>query len=221
MIIRSILSILLHHANRETRADEFYKIKDRVLSRYGKVIGYDVQFIEGKICHSCNGTGLYKKYSWFTGKVYEIESCNRCWHGWYKPNTWVLLQRIQFGRYTFHKPVQRETRFKDNPFTNNAGWNVKSVLITGYIQHNRSKYGKDALVILYLIFDWKRYWRRWYQTIGRSWYCHKTVWRRPRQWPNQIAHLIRYGSKAMPIRDIKKKLFPPPQVQHSTEDLPF
>jgi hypothetical protein len=220
-MITAILSWLLHHANRETKMEEFYRIKDRILTRYGKVIGYDVQFIEGKICHSCNGTGVYKKYSWYTGKVYEIESCNRCWRGWYKPNTWILLQRIRLGRYIFHKPLQRETKFKKNPFKEVDGWQVSNEVISGYIDHNRTKHGKDALVILYLLYDWKRYWKRWYQTIGRGWYCHWSWIYKPQKWPNNIAHLIRYRSKAIPIRDIKEKLFPPPSVQHSIDDLPF
>src|SRR5687767_8378355 len=56
-MIKWILSHLLHHANRETKMDEFYRIKDKILTKYGKVIGYDVQFIEGKKCKSCGGFG--------------------------------------------------------------------------------------------------------------------------------------------------------------------
>lgn len=219
-MITLFLSTLLHHANRETKADQFYKIKDRILSKYGKVVGYDVQFIEGKICHSCNGNGVHKKVSW-SGWVYDIQPCFRCWNGWYKQPTWVLLQRIQFHKYIFHKPVKRETGGKENPFKEVAGWNINEEVISGYIDHKRTKYGKDALVLLYLMYDWKGYWRRWRQYIGVGWYCHPSWVYKPRRWPNQIAHLIKYRWEAVPFMGLKRRFANRPPAEPSIDDLPF
>ncbi len=205
-----ILSHLLHHANRETKADEFYKIKDRILTRYGTVIGHDVQFIEGKKCRSCGGTGNHPKYSWETGKVYDYADCYHCWGGWYKHPAWVLLQRIQFGKFIFHKPIKKELKIK-NPFTKDAGCDVSNEVIEGYIDHSRSKHGKDALVILFLLYDWKGYWSRWKKHIGHSWYWHWSWIYKPRKWPNNIAHLLRYRSKAIPF--LKKRKWTPPVTE--------
>lgn len=216
-MIKLILSTLLHHANRETKADEFYKIKDRILTRYGTVVGYDVQFIEGKKCHSCNGTGQFKKLNQY-GFVYDIDSCWHCIRGWYKRPTWVLLQRIRFGKYIFHKPIEKKYG-KANPFINECGVNKNA--IDGYIDHSRTEYGKDALVILYLIYDWKGYWKRWYRSVGRGWYCHRSWWMSPRRCANNIAHIIRYKRKAIPFQRKQNYVLPSTPVAQQTEDLPF
>ena len=74
---KTILSWLLHNANREGRNEHFYEIKNRILAKYGKLVCYDVQFIEGKKCHSCGGTGIYTGY-------YSNDDCYHCFNGWYK-----------------------------------------------------------------------------------------------------------------------------------------
>lgn len=58
------LSWLLHHANRDAKTDYFYSLKQQILYRYGRNIGYDVQFIAGKKCNSCAGNGIFTKYYW-------------------------------------------------------------------------------------------------------------------------------------------------------------
>lgn len=227
-MIKRILSYLLHHANREYRSEEFYQVKDRILTRYGKVVGHDVQFIEGKKCNSCQGRGYHYKYG-RNGKPYDTADCNHCWGGWYKQPAWVLLQRIQFGKYIFHKPFEKKFGSK-NPFINECG--VNKEIITGYIDHTRTKFGKDARTILFLLYDWKGYWKRWYKSIGIGWYSKWIC--RPRRWPNQIAHLIRYRSKAIPFMNLKryKPWSPPveteispcpagPTTDYQPEDLPF
>jgi hypothetical protein len=224
-MMKHFLAYLLHHANREYKDERFYQIKDRILSRHGAVVGYDVQFIEGKRCRSCGGCGYHERISWESGRVYDTVDCYHCWGGWYKRPTWVLLQRIQFGKYLFHKPIQRESRFVSNPFTKEQGWNVSEAIIQGYIEHSRTKFGKDARVALYLLYDWRGYWKRWYKHIGRGWRCGRW-WLHPRSWPNNIAHVIRYGRRAIPI----KRFFEPrvrigTPTNYSTaiqpEDLPF
>lgn len=217
-MIKWLLSHLLHHANRETKMDEFYKIKDKILTKYGKGIGFDVQFIEGKKCQSCGGRGYHERVSWETGKVYDLADCYHCWGGWYKHPTWVLLERIQFGKFIFHKPVKKELKLK-NPFENIAGLNISNEVIQGYIDHTRTKHGKDALVILFLLYDWKGFWARWYKSIGRGWYHHWSWIFKPRKWPNNIAHLIRYRSKAIPF--LKKRKWTPPPLPDPVFDPEF
>jgi hypothetical protein len=218
-MIKRILSYLLHHANREYRSDEFYRVKDKILTKYSKVVGHDVQFIEGKTCRSCGGRGYHEKISWETGEVYDTVGCSRCWGGWYKQPTWVLLQRLKFGKYIFHKPIVRKFG-KKNPFIED--YPLSNEVIEGYIDHTRTKFGKDARTILFLLYDWKGHWKRWYKSIGRGWRCSKYWWLRPRNWPNNIAHIIRYKGKAMPFRKKQKYTPAPPQIiNYQTDDLPF
>lgn len=222
-MIKWLLSRLLHHANRETRLEEFYRIKDKILTRYGKVVGHDIQFIAGKKCRSCGGAGNHPKISWETGKIYDYADCYHCWGGWYKHPAWVLLQRIQFGKFTFHKPIKKEYKI-NNPFWKDPELAVCNKVIEGYIEHTRTKHGKDALVILFLLYDWKGYWKRWYKAIGRGWRCSKDWWLRPRTWPNNIAHILRYKGKAIPFMKKHKSTRTPaplPNNYSQTEDLPF
>lgn len=225
-MIKLILSYLLHHANREYRSDDFYRIKDRILTKYGKVVGHDVQFIEGKKCRSCGGFGYHRRYS-NTGRVYDLVDCYHCWGGWYKHPAWVLLQRIQFGRYIFHKPVEKKLQTK-NPYVQaqdlpeDLKLNLGPEIIKGYIEHKSSKRGKDTRVILFLLYDWNGYWKRWYKSIGRGWRCSKYWWLRPRTWPNNVAHIIRYKGEAIPFTKKQKYTPPPPQIiNYQPDDLPF
>jgi len=61
-IIVSILSWLLHHANRNVNYSNkkyFYIIKNKILTKFGMHIKYDVQFIAGVRCYSCRGSGVH------------------------------------------------------------------------------------------------------------------------------------------------------------------
>jgi len=63
-IIITVLSWLLHHANRSLNWGDkkyFYPIKNKILSKYGKYVKYGIQFIEGKKCYTCHGTGDYHR----------------------------------------------------------------------------------------------------------------------------------------------------------------
>lgn len=178
-----ILPWLLHHANRLYHSPEFYKIKNELLSKYGKNVGYDVQFIEGKECHSCDGTGIYVGYRWSAitwGKLVTYqERCNRCSDGWYKRPTWNILSRIQFGKYVFHHPFQR---LYVKP---NEDWGE---LIIGYIEHDRSKFSTLAGTILFLIYE-KGYLKRYYKEHGHGKYVY---WWYPQNWPNNIIYKIKH-----------------------------
>jgi len=179
---------LLHAANRNIKneADEirnaFYAIKDKILSKYGHVIGYDVQHIKGKRCNSCGGSGRHPKYG-HNGKVYDYADCYHCWGGWYKFPIWVALHRIQYGNFVFHKPLKRH-ECVHNPFAQEEiGWKVTdSPVIEGYIEHKDHWFGDYAMLILFwfynrpifdALFKTKWYWKK---VSIRNWFKRKTTW---------------------------------------------
>ena len=186
-----ILSWLLHHGNRGYKSEDFYKIKAQILKKYGKHIGYDVQFIEGKKCHSCGGSGIH--YYWEG----ELDYCWHCHQGWYKRPTWVILERVQFGSYTFHQPYERVYKKPE----------VSTPVIEGYIEHKNSKHCDIARHILFLVYE-KGYLKRYYRSAGIGWRCQ---WWRPVNWVPNIIHLIKKKGNAIPVTDFKKR-FKNPQV---------
>ncbi len=209
----SILAWLLHHANRNGRDDHFYKIKNKLLAKYGNITGFDVQFIEGKKCYTCGGTGIYEYYN----DDGEVRGCDYCWHcyeGWYKRPTWNILYRIQFGKYTFHQPLKRV--YKKPELINNV--------IDGYISHSPSKYTNFALTVLFIIFE-RGYIFRYLKESGRGW---RVRWYRPDAWLNNTIHIIKHGFGAMPFVNLRlkiEKLFDKNQPvvcqNYEYDDLPF
>lgn len=188
-----ILSFLLNQANRETKSREYYAVKDIILKKYGTLIGYDVQHIPGKECFSCNGTGRHYN-------AYEqcYDDCWNCSNGWYKRPVWNILEKIQFGRYVFHRPYKR-CYIKPDEY---------HPTIQGYIEHNAGKYGKISLFILLLIYE-KGYLKRWWTTPRIGYYSY--WWR----WNNFINNLFYIWQH----RKIKFKKINP--EAYDNENLPF
>ena len=155
--MRKILSWLLHHANRKYHTSEFYFIKNKLLRKYGHPDGFDIQYIEGKKCHSCGGTGYHILYRW-NGKPFDTAACYRCYGGWYKRPTYNILQRFSFGPYTFHQPIER-VYFK-RP-------DIKANMIEGFIHHNDSRYSDIAASILFLFYD-SRYFKKHFSSALRD-----------------------------------------------------
>lgn len=162
--MKTILSFILHHANRNTKNPEFYAIKDLILKKHGTQIGYDIQHLDGNKCWTCNGSGQYERYSQYPPyKAYDWEPCNRCFgSGWYRLPAWVCLARIQFGKYIFHRPLKREFCVK-NPFTvEEMGFEVFTTpVIEGYIDHDESWFGPYAVLILYAIYNHEAFRKEW------------------------------------------------------------
>jgi hypothetical protein len=175
---RLLLSWLLHHANRHTKSESFYAIKDQILSKYGKHIGYDVQHIPGKKCNSCGGKGQHPKYSNRPPyNIYDWADCYRCWGGWYKFPKWICLARIQFGRYVFHKPLKREERVT-NPFTTDEiGWTVTDrPVIKGYIEHTKTWFSYPAFLIMFWLYNRPMFavlWQQYKQDLRYRWHWKK------------------------------------------------
>lgn len=155
-----LLPFILHHANRQTKSPDFYKIKDAILKKYGKLVDYDIQHIPGKKCWTCDGTGEHVKYSW--NPPYKAYDWDYCWHcngtGYYKLPQWICLSRIQFGKYTFHRPLKREYMVK-NPFVHEVlGFELSpSKIIEGYIEHEESRFSHICLLLLYRIYNIEAY----------------------------------------------------------------
>lgn len=214
-MIKFILSELLHRANREYVDDNFYKVKNKILKQYGRHVDYDVQFIEGKKCYSCDGTGIYEK---FYHNSWHKEQCYNCDGGWYKRPVWNILAKVKFGKYTFHQPFQRAYKKPE----------ISNTVIEGYIDHTRAKYGATSLFILMLIYE-KGYLKRWWRNGFHGW---RVYWYWPRNWGYCIIHILRHGRNSYPYRKIydkiyfaieklKKKVEPENYGNSSEGELPF
>jgi len=172
----SVVSFLLHHANRLGKDAEFYDtIKNRILKQYGTHLCYDVQFIEGKECFSCDGTGIYEEVAdGFTiddeDAILQI-ACHNCYDGWYKRPTWNILAKIQFGMYTFHQPYKRVYSKPD----------ITIPLIEGYISHTPSRFAPLAKFILFAIYNWRGFKLRYgfdFKKLKYRFQYFKDRWRR-------------------------------------------
>ncbi len=173
---KRFLSILLHHANRTVSSDDFYAIKGDILAKHGKVVGYDVQFIEGKKCFACGGSGIYTGY-WDSGEQWH-DTCNRCWGGWFKSPTWNVLAKVRLGRYTFHQPKERCYSEADATKYLAEIRGLAHSVFEGYVDHRRTDFGQTAVVILFLLYR-KRL--RMDFGFGLGW---RVSWWRPGAWLN-------------------------------------
>lgn len=152
------LATLLHLANSQPPWQfkrEFYAIKERLLKRYGTPDDADVQHLPGKQCWTCDGTGLYSKYS----------ECRKCWGtGWYLSPVWVCLDRYRWGKYVFHMPGEVSYTKPEPDITR----------IFGYVEHRG--YGKrsdEAFAWLCLLCgEWRLLWR-W---LNASYYTSFPWW---------------------------------------------
>jgi hypothetical protein len=122
---------------------DFYALKDRLLRRYGRVVGEDVQRIvdecwgydqegcKGKGCRRCRGTGIWR-------------------------DRLILLERWELGDRVFHRPV-REI------------YGAHCATIVGRITHRdvHARTSAEALLWLTLLFDRRLFWR----VLSSSRYC--------------------------------------------------
>lgn len=143
-MIQFILSFLLHHANRLGKDTHFYEIKSKLLKKYGKSIGYDLQQIPGKLCYSCKGTG--KEFD----DTDDEEGCSCCGgSGYYKDPFYVVLTKYQLGKYQFHQPGPRIFHAKPSAeLLSGASGNL-----TSYILHKpATAYAPVCKMLLLLLF---------------------------------------------------------------------
>jgi hypothetical protein len=141
-----VLSHLLHLANASPPAmlkRDFYRVKDRLLKKYGEPDGCDVQHIKGKVCFRCHGSGT---------DLWREDYCERCdGSGWWRSPKWICLDRWRFGRYVFHIPGEVSYTKPDPDVTR----------IEGFISH--ADYGgrsDEAFAWLCLLYgEWRLLWR--------------------------------------------------------------
>lgn len=147
--MKGSLGALLHIANSYPGAvnkKRFYAMKTRILERFGKRDGFDIQHIKGKDCWTCEGSGVYVGYHFYSGDEWR-DTCNRCWGtGWYKQPVWVRLERFDLGGFVFHTPRERLYEEPEGEHTT----------MTGYVKHANYGYRKPewACFLLGIFFDW-------------------------------------------------------------------
>lgn len=184
--MKRLISILLHHANRTPnifgKKEDFYKKKKQLLEKHGKLIGHDVQHIEGKQCFTCDGTGIFTKYFFRHGEyVYEKETCWNCHSGWFKLPQYNILQRVKFGDHIFHIPLKRHYSEKE---LNEIDLSI-NIVIEGYIQHSPGKRWITHLFwIIFLTWDYVQYFRF---RLGRG---YMPRWTRPYNTLNNMVGII-------------------------------
>jgi hypothetical protein len=206
-LIIPILSWLLHHANRNvdySNKRHFYPIKNKILAKYGKHIKYDVQFISGVRCFSCNGTGIhhytYDNYGFIRDSI-------DCWNcsgtGWYKPPVWNILDKIKLGKYYFHNPYQRCYKRPELQEDNE--------IIEGYITHDESKCGDFCLFVLFLLYE-KKYLKRWWKETGNYYSFRFTI--------NNIIYIVKHKTIPRKNKPNKPHIYEP-DLNKLPEELPF
>jgi hypothetical protein len=131
-MIAMLVGWLLHRANAappRIGREAFYAMKDRLVARYGYLIGTDYQHIlkpcwDGP-CERCGGTGVWTEF-------------------------YVELDRWQIARWIFHRPMRRLIRICGGP---------KAVTIEGYIHHaGYGALSVVCALLLAILFDRPLFW---------------------------------------------------------------
>lgn len=200
----------MHLANRERVKEPWYTLKAKLCAKYGVNNGYDMQYLHGKECHSCNGTGMYIRHVGFGST--QPERCWNCTKGWYKTPRLVVLERIKVGRHVFHRPVASQ-----NTFMGPEHPDLPTVHIMGYVDHRKHKRGWLAFTLLFLLFARKEYWA-YVKTWGKGWRCS---WWIPQNWLYNIMHIKKHGRGAIPFRKFNYIKTTHKDGSKTMQDLPF
>lgn len=161
-MIQRLLATLLHYANADTGAtyrQEFYALKERLLRRYGRFDGHQIQEIK-KLCWGPWG----HEYGERAGC--KGEGCPHCRGTGVFDIRWVRLERWVWQGYVFHRPVD-DTRIIPSPYP-------PANMIHGRIEHPR--YGRganEARLWLYLLCgELRLFWKDWtsHAYCGWSWW---------------------------------------------------
>lgn len=124
--------------SRETK-DRAYAVKDRLLRRFGRLIGEDIQHIV-RVCYTCEGSGWYE----------HGDPCRRCGGTGIWSERWFRLERWQLGNRVFHRPVGPMARPMNGMVT-----------IEGRIYHEdtRGRASTEAFLWLMLFMSPAVWWR--------------------------------------------------------------
>ena len=129
--ILKAVATLLHHANRKPSvffsSKKFYAEKERILKKYGTLLGHELQHIQGKRCYECNGSG--KEYCSY---LEDYDTCSNCHGGWYKLPFVSVLEKYEFMGFSFHIPKEKIYSSLDDDILKK--YNVIGE-VSGYITH--------------------------------------------------------------------------------------
>lgn len=153
---RRLLARLLHYANSRPPHDRqaFYEVKERLLRKYGRLIGSEWQHV----VNECWGS------NWdYLDSVPCGPNCRRCGGTGIHSQKWVSLERWQWGRFVFHRPAF--TAWADPG---------EAVRIEGRIGH--TDYGRlaaESALWLYLLTG---HWRLLWRSLRGSSYSQCRLW---------------------------------------------
>ena len=151
-LFKYILGEVLHVANSQPPflwKPEFYRMKDKILTAYGEINGFDVQHIV-KECWRCDGTGYESLPVKHLGMVITAQrKCHKCYGSGVYTQFWVHLLRYQLGRRIFHLPTGR--------FYTDPELNLQRPMIKGYVEHKKypGHLSAEAFLWLCLFFNFK------------------------------------------------------------------
>ncbi|MEC7753800.1 MAG: hypothetical protein VYB44_07205 [Bacteroidota bacterium] len=145
-LLTLIIGEILHLANRdipEKYKTQFYKIKNKLVDKYGVKVGQDIQHIKQQ-CWSCRDGVFHSDWK-------EPETCWSCGGTGIYREEWNRLDKYQVGRHFFHQPIERMFIY-DPLFDGEA-----KPIIQGYIRHQKPKYriGLEMAYWLLLIYGYK------------------------------------------------------------------
>lgn len=205
---------MLHRANKFRGGPEFYAVKDRVLRRWGVLVGHDLQLFAGSPCWDCDSrdaeTGDWQaRMLKIEGWSPEDHDCERCGcTGWYRLPRYVVLERWVFGGHVFHRPLARPQEYAGGPLDVPARMVIHGRIPKDQFGGYDHRYGRDELstLALMLLFNTRYGWRMlrsmvWYcQAMWpvRRWWCRRpnwmvnTRWRFSEEWR---AALVDWGFK--------------------------
>lgn len=144
-----MLGLLLKNANKVAKNKpwkrDFYQLKDKLLTKYGKPCGTDLQVINYS-CWGCSACYSFSNEEW--------PKCSG--DGIYARRYIELPKRLIFG-YTFHSVGQQ---YGFDPRKKHGDCSVQKkydAIIEGHIIHDKPKkdYGYICFLILALLFDFR------------------------------------------------------------------
>jgi hypothetical protein len=147
------LSWLLWLANARMRtaydSERAYRMKDRILRRFGQSVGEDIQRIS-RMCYSCDGSGSYD----------FDEDCRRCRGTGVFDERWFRLERWELGGRIFHRPAGMIARPMNGMVT------IEGKIYHDTVPHRASS---EAFLWLALFLDPPLWWKNFRGSRSSDW----------------------------------------------------
>lgn len=155
MCMNLLKAYLLHIANRQpfgVHRNDFYDLKHRLLQRYGRFTGHQIQ----EIRKDCWGERRYDDQDLDSDGYTTVPcgpNCKRCRGTGIYDIRWVRLERWEFCKYVFHVPAG-DTRIIPSPYP-------PKDMIRGRIEHGGDgRSSAEAAMWLYVLCgEWRLWWR--------------------------------------------------------------